>query len=529
MMAPSIVSRPSRLQIRLFAAASLEETHGPTRSILMVANAFLTAVIFAFDVLSPLGIAVAALYIVVLLISLRFADLKGVVLIASGCIGLTIVGYLVGHAHDTEEGPLLRCAISVLAISIATILCVQIRLATSRLRSSEERYRSIFQNTGVAIWEQDYRGAAENCAPFLPQGLQRLREHLLENESFLKECLLRLKTIDANIAARYLIGNLAREAPLESWEAADLTEVLPTFREILLAYLANEGSCTVQTTVRATDGSQRDLIVTATFLADRSKSVLISALDVTAQIAAEKALQQSVAELTRVSRIATLGTLTASIGHEINQPLAAVITNGEAALRWLKHETPDFDEVKTCIAEAVNEGRRAAAIIQRLRSLAVKGELSRSQTDLNGIVTQVMAMAKRELSDHEISTTLDLAADLPSIAADAIQLQQVTMNLVNNAMHAMRESRVKELRVETSIGEHSARVAVRDTGTGVDESQAKRLFVPFVTTKSEGMGIGLSISRSIIESHRGRIWMEPNKGAGTTFFFSIPTGSANLP
>lgn len=521
---PAPTASPSPSERRFAAVASLEEMHGPTRTIMMVTTAILTAVIFAFDVLSPLGIAVAALYIVILLMSLRFASLKGIIFIASGCVALTIAGYLIGHINDTEEGPLLRCVVSVLAITIAAVLCVQIRMADAKLRRSEERYRNIFQSTSVAVWEQDYTPAVEACAPILAQGLPQLRDHLTRNEDFLKRCLVSLKTIDANDAARFLIGDLSEAHAPASWEAARVPEALVAFREIFLAYLDGQTSFTIESAVRATDGSRRDIIVTATFPTDRTRSVLISALDVTAQIAAEQALQQSAAELTRVSRIATLGALTASIGHEVNQPLAAVVINGEAALRWLGRDEPDLDEVRNCIVETVHEGRRAAEIIQRLRSLSVKGEMTRSPVDLNDIVTQVHAMARRDLADHEITALLDLAPDLPDISADAVQLQQVTMNLVNNAMHAMKSSVTKQLRILTTFDpQNGVRVTVTDSGAGISEDDMQRLFAPFFTTKSEGMGIGLSISRSIIETHRGRIWVERVPGGGTSFHFMIPT------
>jgi len=521
---PAPTARPSPSERRFAAVASLEETHGPTRIIMMVTTAILTAVIFAFDVFSPLGIAVAALYIVVLLMSLRFADLKGIVLIACGCVALTIAGYVIGHPHDIEEGPLLRCVVSVLAIAIAALLCVQIRMADAKLRRSEERYRNIFQSTSVAIWEQDYTPAVELCAPILAQGLPKLRERLTQDEEFLRRCLLSLRTIDANDAARFLIGDLSEPHAMASWNAARLPDSLVAFREILLAYLSGKTSFTIENAIRATDGSRRETIVTATFPTDRTRSVLISALDVTAQIAAEQALQQSASELTRVSRIATLGALTASIGHEVNQPLAAVVINGEAALRWLGRDEPDLDEVRTCIGETVHEGRRAAEIIQRLRSLSVKGDLRRSPVDLNDIVTQVHAMARRDLADQEIAATLDLAPDLPTISGDEVQLQQVTMNLVNNAMHAMKASATKQLRVQTAFEPQSGiRVTVSDSGAGISEENMQRLFAPFFTTKSEGMGIGLSISRSIIETHRGRIWAERRPDGGTSFHFMIPT------
>ena len=510
---------------RLAAEESTEEAHGPTRTLMMITAAALTAVIFAFDVLSPLEIAVAALYIVVLLMSLRFASLNGIVLIACGCVALTVGGYLLTHLYDTEDGPLLRCVVSVLAITTAAVLCVQIRMADTKLRRNEERYRTFFQSTNVAIWEQDYTAAAQLCMPFMQRGIPALREHLTQNESFLLSCLWSLKTIDANDAARSIVGDLSEARATETWAAARQPESLFAFREILLAYMEGRSSCTVANAWRAIDGTRRDIIMTATFPSDRNRNraVLLSALDITAQTAAEQALQQNVAELARVSRIATLGTLTASIGHEVNQPLAAVVTNGEAALRWLDRDEPDLFEVRICIEETVNEGRRAAEIINGLRSLTVKGELVRKSIDLNNILIQIHAMARRDLIDRQIAVTFDLNPELPSVLGNEVQLQQVTMNLVKNAIHAMIDSSVRRLVLRTACGENGViRVSVADTGRGIPEEDMGKLFAPFFTTKSEGMGLGLSISRSILEAHQGRIWAEATPGGGTSFYFEVP-------
>jgi signal transduction histidine kinase len=289
-------------------------------------------------------------------------------------------------------------------------------------------------------------------------------------------------------------------------------------------------SYTTETVVRATDGSRRHLVVTATFQKDRLRPILISALDVTAQVDAGLALRQSADELTRVSRIATLGALTASIGHEVNQPLAAIVTNGEAALRWLARDVPNIDEVKLCIQETVSEGRRAADIVRSLRQLSVKRDATRALVDLNAIVAQVHAMARRDLAEQQVTASLELHPDLPPVAGDAVQLQQVAMNLVNNAIHAMNGESRKELLMRTSVDARSGvRVSIRDTGAGISEEHLPRLFAPFFSTKTEGMGIGLSISRSIIETHRGRIWAERNDGGGSYFHFMIPVAEDARP
>lgn len=484
--------------------------------------ACLAAAIFAFDILSSMGIAVAALYIVVLLLSLRFSDARGIVLIAAGCTALTVVGYLIEHAGNPARGPLLRCIVSVLAIAVAGALCVQIRSAQGMLRRSEERYRNIFRSTGVAILEQDWTVAAEICAAAAQDGVSELRRRLSQDHALLRKCLSSIRTIDVNDAARSLVGDL-RAGGSSSWAVVSIPETIIAFREILLAYLEGLPSYATETVVRSIDGKRRNLVVTANFQKDRSRPILISAVDVTAQVDAEIALRQSTAELTRVSRIATLGALTASIGHEVNQPLAAVVTNGEAALRWLARDEPNLSEVKLCIEESVGEGRRAAEIVKRLRQLSVKRDVTCELVDINAIVAQVHAMARRDLQEQQVTASLELRPGLPAVAGDAVQLQQVAMNLVNNAIHAMAGRKRKELHMETSLDERAGvRVSISDTGSGISDANLPQLFAPFFTTKKEGMGVGLSISRSIIETHRGRIWAERNEEEGSSFHFMIP-------
>jgi signal transduction histidine kinase len=180
--------------------------------------------------------------------------------------------------------------------------------------------------------------------------------------------------------------------------------------------------------------------------------------------------------------------------------------------------------VETCINEVVREGRRAGDIIQRLRSLAVKGDLARGPVDINAVLTQIMAMVQRDLTEQQIATVIDLMPDLPTASGDQVQLQQVVMNLVSNAIHAMKASPDKQLKIRSSFNpQRGIQISVIDRGPGISDDHMTRLFAPFFTTKTEGMGIGLSISRSIIDSHGGRIWAERNEHHGTTFHFVIPT------
>jgi PAS domain S-box-containing protein len=240
---------------------------------------------------------------------------------------------------------------------------------------------------------------------------------------------------------------------------------------------------------------------------------------------AEQALRKAQAELAHVTRITTLGEMTASIAHEINQPLSAVVTNAEACLGWLDGPTPNLDAARRSVEWIVNDGYRAGEVIRRVRAMAKKTEIEKAPLDLNDVVRETVALVQRELASHAVSLRMDLAPGLPKIFGDRVQLQQVTINLVMNAIEAMDPvtDRRRELVIRSGQNDQGRVIlTVTDNGVGIAAEQAERLFNPFFTTKSGGMGMGLSICRSIVEAHEGRLSASRNAGAGATFQFALP-------
>jgi C4-dicarboxylate-specific signal transduction histidine kinase len=254
--------------------------------------------------------------------------------------------------------------------------------------------------------------------------------------------------------------------------------------------------------------------------------------DVTARRLSEEALDKARAQLAHVARVTTLGVLTASIAHELNQPLSGIITNANTCLRMLAADCPDTDGARETARRTIRDGNRAAEVIARLRALFTKKEPTPELVDLNEATREVIALSAGDLQRNRVILGQKLADDLPPVIGDRVQLQQVILNLLLNASDAMSdiEDRPRQLMISTARDDGDrVRVVVQDAGVGLDPQAADKLFEAFYTTKSSGMGIGLSVSRSIIERHRGRIWGTRNDGPGATFSFSIPRAPERLP
>ena len=275
------------------------------------------------------------------------------------------------------------------------------------------------------------------------------------------------------------------------------------------------------------DGSVKHVHATAHAATDASGGIeFVGAVtDVTARKRAEEELHEAQAGLAHVTRVTALGELAASIAHEVNQPLAAVVTNAAACLRWLDRKTPNLDEARGTVRSIIKDGTRAGEVIQRVRGLVNKTAGQKAPLHLNEVVNEVITLVQHELFSHRVLLRLELAPALPLVLADRIQLQQVILNLIVNGIEAMQAvtDRPRELVIQTHQDEtHQILLTVKDCGIGIAADNADRLFDAFFTTKSSGMGMGLSICRSIVDTHGGRLSASGNVGPGATFQFTLP-------
>jgi PAS domain S-box-containing protein len=309
-----------------------------------------------------------------------------------------------------------------------------------------------------------------------------------------------------------------------------LPEDVPLLNEKIAQARAGELDLDYEIRLRMPDDSLKYVRMTAYGTRDRDGRLeFVGTLqELTERRLSEEALANVRSELAYMTRVASMGALTASIAHEVNQPLSGIITNANTCLRMLAADPPNVDGALETARRTIRDGNRATAVITRLRALFARKKAASELVDLNEATREVIALSVKELQRNRVTLRTELANDLPPVTGDRIQLQQVVLNLLMNASASMIgvEDRPRELVIRTEQeASECVRLTVQDAGVGIRPDDSEKLFEAFYTTKSSGMGIGLSVSRSIIENHEGRLWAKPNEGPGATFAFSIPADS----
>jgi PAS domain S-box-containing protein len=517
-----------------------------------------------------------------------------------------------------------------------------------RLRESEQRYRNIFESTGVSIWEENFSRVKNAIDELRSRGVRDLRAYCGAHPEFVRNVISNVQIVDVNMASLKLFAAETKDELLASLDRIFVAETRAVFVEELVALAEGRTFFEAETVLQTLKGERLTVLVTIAFpmSAARFDSVLVTVMDITERKQAEyltrevfesspdavavigkdyrhhrvnpvyernwgmradriigihvaelrgtelfeqalkanldrcfsgeqvgyaewltnavgrvyhvttysplrrgsnevnaalvisrdltqhmlavEALQKVQAELTHATRLTTLGELAASIAHEVNQPLAAIVADANAAFNWLTAERPDLELVRGTLDAIMTEGQRAGEVIQRIRQLARKSEPRKDSVDLNDVVRDVMPLVRTELRHQDVALALDLASELPAVVGDRVQLQQAMLNLVMNALDAMGTilDRPRELiiRSRAHAGDQVL-VTVQDTGVGIAANDRDHVFSAFFTTKPGGMGMGLSISRSIVEAHGGRLWATPNWPHGAVLSVALPVAA----
>jgi PAS domain S-box-containing protein len=579
-------------------------------ALLPVATAALAIGIYLADKLTPVGVAVSGLYVAVVLLAPRFLRPRGVVLVAVGCVLLTL-GNLIGRPSDTLAEGLINALSSIVAIWATAFLALQGQAAETRLRDQASlldlTHDTVFVrgiDDVIAYWnrgaEELYgwpakeavgRVSHELTETVFPTPLEAINAELLRTGRWEGELVhTKRDGTRVTVASRWSLQRDAEGRPATILETNnDITErkqaeyltgqvfksspdamsivgrdyrfqrVNPVLERIwrrpaerIVGKLVADmlGTELFEQTIKPSldrcfagedvtysgwvpnPSGQSYLSISYSPLrpnTERVEAVLVITRRLSDIVRASEALRAAQANLAHVNRVATMGQLTASIAHEVNQPIAAAVINAQTALRWLEGDPPDLAEAREALGRVIDNGGRAGDVISRIRALVAKAPPRKSRFDLNEAISDVIALTHGEALKHGVSVQSRLATDLPSVEGDRVQLQQVILNLMMNAIEAMsgEDDGARELRLSTEPdAAGGVLVAVRDSGPGLAPTSEAKLFDAFYTTKPEGMGMGLAICRSIAEAHGGRLWATANEPRGAVFQLMLPAKGA---
>ena len=394
------------------------------------------------------------------------------------------------------------------------------------LQASEERYRKLIQYLPTALWQVDSRRAGEVFDQLKANGVRDIAAYLDRNPDFVKRAgdFVRVTEVNRDAVSLFRADN-----------AADLIQPVRYLfaaapglaKRVMVAHFEGRRNFIEETSIRAFDGTMIDVLFTVTYPVppEQLDTTFITMLDISERLNTEQQLQKLQADFTHAGRIATLGELATSIAHEINQPLTAIVTNGETSLRWLARTDQNIEKVTQLTSRIVSNARRASEIIHRIRGMAVKHEPEKRLIDFNEVVEEALLFICHDLDSKSIALSTIFDPGLPRVMGDRIQLQQVIINLLVNSVQAITQSGqpTRRIDIQTSIDEEGLVVfSVFDNGPGIADANLKHVFDSFFSTKDTGIGIGLAICQSIIAAHGGSIAGSNRPNGGAHFHFTLP-------
>lgn len=403
------------------------------------------------------------------------------------------------------------------------------RTAEAALRESEYRYRNLFQAMAASFWELDFTPVGAMLRQLRADGVKDYAAHFAENPDFVRAMMRATRVIDVNDQTIALFGRGDKAEMLRPLDDYWPDESNHVYAASVLAAVSGRPSYATECKLRKLDGETFDALFTACFATEAvaAGKLLIGVIDISERVRAQSMLAQVQAEFAHAARVSMLGELTASIAHEINQPLAAIATNASAGLRWLDRPEPDIAEVRTLTERIIADAQRAGEIISRVRAMAGHRAPETTQVSVAGVIEEAMLFLAHELQGKGVSLNMILAKDMPPVQADRIQLQQVIVNLAVNAIQAMADTPAEQRRLTVRAASDGVviRVSMEDKGPGIAHDHQARLFESFFTTKSNGMGMGLPICRSILESYGGVISARNMDSGGAVFLFTLPAAT----
>ena len=429
----------------------------------------------------------------------------------------------------TGVGALLSNSLVLSVLWLATGVAVGLALAASLLRRRKDEIEAawreaLFERPGISLWREDWSAVGEAILKLKREGVHDIEAHFAARPDEARALRRQVIVKDVNAFTVQTMGARSK-ADL----VGTLDRILPdsdqTFDQWLIAFGRGDAFYRSETHIVRPDGSHLDCLFTAALPTslDGFRDILVAALDVTDYKALQARLVAAQTEAARASRISTVGALTASITHEVNTPLASILANVQAALRWMRRDTPNYPEAERAIERAVADASRTQEVVGRTRDFLSASPPRVQPLDVAETARVATVLIDRELRLHDASVHLDAASDLPKVMADAIQMQQVLVNLMINGVQAMTSQPApRDVRISVRAVDDAVQISVADHGPGIDPAVRSRLFEPFASDKTNGMGMGLAICRTAVEGAGGRIWLDESVKSGATFHVSLP-------
>jgi signal transduction histidine kinase len=495
----------------------------------------LALIVFTVDTFTDIESAIAVIYVLVMILIADAMSPRGIVAAAVGCGMLATGSYVYSHGVDPTLSTQLRFGVALSAIAITTGLLLRdhttrkhLVVANKALSRSERRYRSIFEQARFSLFEQDFSAVAVELNALRARGAIDMAAHAAQFPDFHDRMAKLITTADANKATQIM---LAAQDPDDV--LGPLAPLLPPGETVLIPILQAlaDGKNYYEGPGRliAFDGTPRIVLIALNFQDDTSNlsRVIGTLVDITQREQTQEALAAARAELARAARAATVGAMSASIAHEINQPLGAVVMNAQTCLRWLRREPPDLQSASDAAQRVVNDGLRASDIVAKTRGMLVKGAKQDEPIDLRDLTIEVTTLLEQELKASSTRVVTEFATDLPAVMANRVEMQQVLINLITNGIQAMKATpmpmRQILVTIERAAEPAQIRLSVRDQGSGIRDNDLASLFDAFFTTKADGMGMGLAISRSAIDAKGGKLTGRNHEAGGAVFEFVLPT------
>jgi signal transduction histidine kinase len=489
----------------------------------------LTASLFAVDTFTDIEGAIAVLYVLVLLLFSEVVKRDGIIIVSAAVAGLAFFSYVYQHGLVGDTPSVLRIGVALAALSITSALLLRNQRARDELftsytllRDSEIRYRSIFDESRVALWERDYSAVHARLRSLKREGVDDFRTYVTMHPTIIVECISLIRTVAANRAAFDLIGQNPIGIVHDHIPADD-----ETFVSQMAALFSGDEHFEGEGSLTTANGGAKKVLMTMSFPADVAgfDRIVVGMVDITQRELAQKALMEAQAELTRASRAATVGALSASLAHELNQPLGAMVMNAQTLVRWLDKTPPDMIAVRRTAERLIRDSERAGEIIQNTRAMLAKEEGEVELIHMVELVTETRALMEHDLQREAVSFEINAQSPTLMIKAVRIELQQVLINLITNAIQAMSETSYLDRRLVVSMAkiDRIFRLAIRDTGPGICDEAKEKIFAPFFTTKAAGMGIGLAICRSTLEARGGELNASNHPDGGAVFEIVMPS------